>query len=207
MMSIGRARSGGIVTTSNASRSRRSARNAPLRASDGKSTFRRADNPHVELDGHAPANPFHLAVLDDPEHLLLHRGRGACDFVEKQRSAIRALEAAHVLSLRSGERPRLVSEELGVEQGLGERGAVDLDEGAVPSGREVVQARREQLLARASLADHEAGSADGGQAGYLFLDFEEGRILTQDRWKLDHRASVADFAEKSRIVLAKNANI
>ena len=76
---------------------------------------RRADHPHVELNGPPAADPLHLAVLDHPQHLLLHRGRRARDFVEQQGSAVRALEAAHVLPLRSGECARLVAEELRVE--------------------------------------------------------------------------------------------
>ena len=66
--------------------------------------------------------------------LFLHCGRRARDLVEQQGSAIRPFEATHVLALRTGECSCFVTEELSVEQRLGERGAVDLDEGSVPTG-------------------------------------------------------------------------
>ena len=46
-------------------------------------------------------------------------------------------------------------EELGLEQRLGERRAIELDERLLPARGQVVQAGGDQLLARAALADDE----------------------------------------------------
>ena len=155
----------------------------------------RADDPHVQLDGPASADPFHLAVLDDSEHFFLHRRRSIRDFVEQQSPPVRAFEAAHVLALRAGKCPRFVAEELRVEQRLGESGAVHLDERTVPPRREVVQSGREQFLPGASLADDEARPVDGRESGYLLLDLQEDGVLTENVWQLSHRSSVVNFAQ------------
>ena len=167
---------------------------------------RRADHPHVELNRPPPPDPLHLPVLDDPEHLLLHRGRRVRDLVEQQGAAVRTLEAADVLALRAGECPCFVAEQLGVEQRLGERRAVDLHQRSLPAGREVVQPSGEQLLAGAPFADHEARSVDGGEARDLLFDLQERRILTEDGWGNSHGRMVSEFAQIWRIVRALVAN-
>jgi len=47
-----------------------------------------------------------------------------------------------------------MAEELAVEQALCESRAVELDEGLVPTRREIGEPCRDQLLAGAALADH-----------------------------------------------------
>src|SRR5690606_41230399 len=55
----------------------------------------------------------------------------------------------------AGERAGLVAEQLRFEQALGEGRAVHLDQRLLPALREIMQPRRDQLLARAALADHQ----------------------------------------------------
>ena len=126
----------------------------------------------------------------------LHRGRGARNFIEEQRPALRAFEATHVLALRAGERARFVAEQLRVEQRLGQRRTVDLDERPVPPRREVVQARREQFLAGPSLAHHEARAVDRREAGDLLLDLQEGGVLSENGWQIGHRSRISKFDNK-----------
>ena len=116
-MSIGRARSGGIVTTSNASLSQQIGAKRACARERRQIDVCRADYARVDLECTASAYPFDLSVLDGSEHLFLDRVRGARDFVEEERSAVRTFEPPHVLSLRAGECSRFVAEQLGVRAG------------------------------------------------------------------------------------------
>ena len=58
---------------------------------------------------------------------------------------------------RAGERALLVAEQLGLEDRLGDRGAVDRDERALRARAVVVERAREQLLAGAALAEQQHG--------------------------------------------------
>ena len=71
------------------------------------------------------------------------------NLVEEERAPVGELEAAEALLHRPGERPPLVAEELGLEEGVGERPAVDLHEGALRARREAVDGPGDQLLAGA----------------------------------------------------------
>ena len=98
-----------------------------------------------------------LAVLDHAQDLFLHPQRDRAELVEHERAAVRLFEAADVGADRARERAGLVAEELRLEQRLGQRGAVDLDDRLLPARRQIMQARCDELLARAALADHEHG--------------------------------------------------
>ena len=60
-----------------------------------------------------------------------------------------------LVGVRAGERALDVAEQLGLEQRLGDRAAVDGDERLVGARRQVVQRARDQLLAGAALAGDE----------------------------------------------------
>ena len=81
--------------------------------------------------------------LEHAEERRLHRAGELADLVEKDRAALRALERADVLPLGAGERAAFVAEELALEQGLGERRAVDADERRAPSRRSMQGSRTE----------------------------------------------------------------
>ena len=69
------------------------------------------------------------------------------------------LEAALLLGARVGERPRLVAEELRLDEALRQGPAAHLHEGLLGPGRAVVQGVGHELLARARLPAHEHGGA------------------------------------------------
>ena len=52
----------------------------------------RADDADIDGQGLVAADPFELAVFDDAQHLLLHRGAGVGDLVEEQGTAVGQLE-------------------------------------------------------------------------------------------------------------------
>src|SRR5262245_62799186 len=110
------------------------------------------DEPDVDLDALRPANPPDLALLEHPQELRLHARADLTDLVEKARSAVRRLEEPSLVGQRAGERALDVAEELALEQGLGERAAVDRDEWLIAAAARRVDGPRDQLLARARLA-------------------------------------------------------
>src|SRR5262249_14212398 len=77
------------------------------------------------------------------------------DLVEEEGAAVRLLEEAAPLLLRTGERAALVAEQLALDELARDGRAVDLHEGPVGARRQAVDGARDELLARAALARHE----------------------------------------------------
>ena len=86
------------------------------------------------------------------EQLALQGRVEVADLVEEDGAVVGRLELADLELVRPGEGPALVAEQLALEQLPGHRRAVDLDEGAVLPGAELVDGPRHQLLAGAGLA-------------------------------------------------------
>src|SRR5690606_20804046 len=99
----------------------------------------------------AAAEALDLTLLQHAQELHLHVAADLADLVEEQRAAVRRLEAAIARDGGAGERALLVAEQLGLEDRLRDRGAVDRDERALGARRIIVQCAREQLLAGAAL--------------------------------------------------------
>ena len=76
----------------------------------------------------AAADALDHALLEEAQQLDLERQRDVADLVEEQSAALGQLDLAGVGLDRAGERASLVAEQLGLEQILGDRGAVDGDE-------------------------------------------------------------------------------
>ena len=95
-------------------------------------------------------------------------GSSSADLVEEERAPVRELEQALLAIVRAREGAALVPEQLVLEDLAAERRAVERNEEVVLAGPRRVQCPRDQLLARAALAEHEdvrlvAGDArDGG---------------------------------------------
>ena len=114
--------------------------------------------------GDRAADAVERPLLQDAQELALRRRRELADLVEEDRAAVGQLELAQPARGRAREGAPLVAEELALEQRLGNRGAVDRDEGAVAPGRERVDRAREELLARAALALEQDGGVGRGDA-------------------------------------------
>src|SRR5262249_34330227 len=100
---------------------------------------------------------------------------------EQQRAAVRRLEQAAMRAVRAGERAFLVAEELGLEQVLRHRAAIDRDERLILARARPVDRAREQLLARAGLARDQHASVGAG---------DHPRLLEA---RLDRRAARDDL--------------
>ena len=119
---------------------------------------RRRDDPHVHGRRIVRAEPEHLPLLQDAQEPRLERGGDVADLVEEDRAGVRRLEEPRpAAAARAGEGALLVPEELGLEQRLGERGAVHRHERPVAAAARAVDALGDHLLAGAALAGDEHG--------------------------------------------------
>ena len=107
-------------------------------------------------DGVVAAEPQDLPLLQHAQQAALERERDVADLVEEDGPGVRRLEEPRPpAALRAGERAFLVAEELGLEERVRERRAVDRDERMVAAPARVVDPLREQLLAGAALSRDE----------------------------------------------------
>jgi hypothetical protein len=91
--------------------------------------------------------PPDRAFLNRLQQLRLERLRHETDFVEEDRAAVRDLQQTRLGLLRIGERAPLEAENLGLEQRLRDRGAVDIDERRVGARTELMDQMRNESLA------------------------------------------------------------
>ncbi|MCI0546487.1 MAG: hypothetical protein L0027_04310 [Candidatus Rokubacteria bacterium] len=136
---------------------------APEAARQEQVVAGRRDDLHIDrLVPRGPEAP-HRAVVDGGEELGLERQREEAHLVEQHGPVLGELEQAGLPLPRVGERPPLVAEQLGLEQGLGDRGAVHGNEGAVGARTRAVNDARHQPLARAGLAEDQDGRKPPGR--------------------------------------------
>src|SRR5258705_8877197 len=109
------------------------------------------DDPHVDLDGAGAAEPLDLPLLQGAEELRLQVDAQAADLVEEEGSSVGQLELAQLARVGAGEGALLVSEQLGLEQRVRDRGQVDRHEGLRAPGALVVDGAGDELLSRAAL--------------------------------------------------------
>ena len=120
--------------------------------------MRRGDDPHVHPARLRRTDALELAFLQHPQQLGLDVRGELADLVEEDRAAVRELEAALPHRHRAGERAALVAEQLALDQRRRQRRAVHAHERVTAAAAPAVHRAREQLLARAGLAeDHDRG--------------------------------------------------
>src|SRR5258706_15449121 len=128
---------------------------------------RGGNDAHVEGNRARRADGAHLARLDHAQQLHLQRQRHVADLVEEERALVRRDEQAALVGDGAGERSLHVAEELAFQQRLGNRAAVDRDEGLVGARARAVDRAREELLAAAAFAlDEDARVARGDALGF-----------------------------------------
>ncbi len=118
----------------------------------GQVAVRGGDDADVDLDRLGAADAVDLALLDGAQQLGLQARIHLADFVEQQRAAIGFLELADAPCDGAGEGALLVAEQLGFQQVLRDRGAVDGDEGLFGAGRASMDVAGEDFLAGAAFA-------------------------------------------------------
>ena len=115
------------------------------------------------------AEPLCLLLFDQPEQLRL-RVRGQLgDAVEIHGPFSGGLESPRPGDGRVGEGAALVAEQLRFDEGLRQRGTIDLDERLLASGAGAVDGERERVLSGAGLA----GQEDAGVGPRETFDLRE----------------------------------
>ena len=112
----------------------------------------RAHHPDVHRVAPRAPETADRTVLESLEQLSLERCRQQPDLVQEHRAAIGRLQQALLRLTRFAEGAALETEHLGLEQRLGDRGAVQIHEEALSSWTMPVQGPRQQPLAGAGLA-------------------------------------------------------
>ncbi len=181
-MSSRRSRNGGSSATSNAEPVEQIRPEPARRRQRRQIGIGRGDDPHIDGQGFVASNPLERAVLDRTQDFLLHGKRGRGDLVKEQGAAVRRLEPSGAAANSAGESTGLMPEQLGIQQRLRQRRAVELDEGAIPAGREIGKTVGNQLLAGAALADDQDRAIERGKARHMSQHLEEdGALADRDR--------------------------
>ena len=144
------------------------------------------------------ADAADLPLLQHAQQLRLQRDGHRVHLIEKNRPHLRLLEEPALVLHRAGEGALLVAEELGFEQVLRQRGAIDRHEGLMLPVRIEVQRARDELLARAALALDQDGRVGIRDLRDEIVDLLHPLRGADDVLKavllLDDLAQVADLA-------------
>ena len=110
---------------------------------------------HVDLDLALPAQAHQRALLQRAQQLGLHGQRQLANLVQKDGAAVGLLKPARTGCTGAGECAFFIAKQFGLKQRIRNGRAVDLDEGPVAPPAGQVHGAREQLLARARLAQQQ----------------------------------------------------
>ncbi len=118
-----------------------------------------------------------LARLESAQQRRLGGQGHVADLVEEQRAAVRRFEVSDASLVGAREAALLVPEQFGLDQLVGDRRAVDRDEGSLRAGTRQVQVARGDLLAGAVLPEQEDGHVGVGRALQVPGNLAPGRAL------------------------------
>src|SRR3990167_2527844 len=122
---------------------------APRRHFAGQVTVTGGQHANVQADRLAPPHPLHLTLLQHAQQLGLQALRHFGNFIEQNGAALGQLELARRAGDGTSEGALLMAEQRGFEHVVGNRRAVDRDEGLRRSWRLLVNETRQHLLAGA----------------------------------------------------------
>ena len=117
--------------------------------------IRRGNNPHIRANLAIGTHRREPSLLQDAQQLDLHRSADVADLVEEERAPFGILELADVSLVRAREGSFLVTEELTLDQILGNGSAIQSDERPILAGAVEVNGACDELLARAVLTADE----------------------------------------------------
>ncbi len=123
------------------------------------------DDPHIQRDHLAAAEPLHLFLLQHPQQLGLQPQIHLGDLVEQQSPPLRLLELAGAPLHRAGKRPLLIAKQGRLQHVLRNGGAVDGDKGLLGAVGVVVDVACQYLFPRTTRAGHHDGGLASGHPG------------------------------------------
>ncbi len=152
--------------------------------------IRRRNDPHVGLAAAARTERLELALLKHPQELGLHVARQLADLIEEDGALLGHGKAPFAALCRAGEGAALVPEELALDQGGGDGGAVDRNQvpGTPPAGG--MDGAGDELLAGSGLAEDEHRGVGAAHLIHLTEDAEERFALAEDAACLPARAEL-----------------
>src|SRR4051794_14625108 len=147
----------------------------------GRIDVGRGDDADVDRLFGPAAEAAELPLLQHAQQLHLRRRRHLADLVQEQRPAIGELEAALAAIGGAGERALFVAEDLALEQGLRNRGAVDRDEREAGARAELMNRLRDELLAGTRLTGDEHRCTRRRRLLDHLVDLPHLRAVADDR--------------------------
>lgn len=124
---------------------------------------RRSDDTYIDLDGAASTDAFDALFLEEPKEFNLKRRWKFTDFIQEQGSARGRLDATDALGVRAREGAFFVAEQFALEERLGDRSAVDGNEGRIFSHTAAMDCQGGHLF-----------------SGPTFTKDQDGRIRSRD---------------------------
>ena len=141
------------------------------------------DDPHVGVDA-IPfvAHALDLAGFEEAEQQRLHAQRHLAHFVHEDGAAVGGFEQAALVAISVGEAAARVTEELGLEQCVGHRGAVDGEQWRVAAAAAGVDQVRHHFFAHsAGAGDEHLGVGPGRVLHFLLHDAQRLAAADQGR--------------------------
>jgi hypothetical protein len=145
---------------------------SPRRHLPAQLHLRRGDQLHIHGPHHYGPQPPHPLPLRGREQLALQRQRQRLDLIQEQGPGRRRLKQAGLGVYGIAEGSGLKAEQFGLQQGLRNGRAIDLDEGATGARAPVMDDPRHQSLARPRFSLQQ----DGGD--FRLADTVEGGEMT-----------------------------
>jgi len=156
------------------------------------------DDPHIHRNRLAGTDGDDQAVFENAEQLGLHVQRHIPDLVEKQRALVRDFKESLAVGVGAGEGALDVSEQLALEQGFRQAGAVDRPERLGATQRVVVDRPGQKLLARSGGPFDQHRDVRGRDATDDLKDPLHGRAVAFDA--LEEEAFLVSLRRRASLV-------
>ncbi len=140
----------------------------------------RGNHAHIDIETLRRSDRPDLPFLQHAQQLDLQRDRHIADFIEEKRALVCRLKQALVIAGRAGERAFDVAEQLGLQQRLRNRPAIDRNERMAPPRAGVVYGPCQQLFAGARFAVNEHARVAVGDEARLGQHVVHHRIAGDD---------------------------
>ena len=143
--------------------------------------MRGGDDARVDFGGPRAAQPLDLLLLQHAQELDLDVGRQVANLVQEDRRSVGQLEAPDLARQGPGVGALLPPEQLAFDQRRRDGRAVDANHRPAAAAAQLVNLRREQLLAGAGLAEEEDRRVGFGHLAHLLLHPGESRRSARRR--------------------------
>src|SRR5712691_9641370 len=157
------------------------------------------DDAHVDAQGSVGAHALKALFLEDAQYLRLRAKAHVADFIEEERPAIGLLKFTDLVFRRAGKAALNVPEELGLDQFLRNRRAIDFYERAFAAKARRVQRARNLLFACTALTVDQHAAVGRRRDGNLLAQRFHGNALA------DNLVAVTQFASQQLVFIFEAA--